>query len=37
VLDRYDDVPVRTHVMTLANKDARACLRAERCELLALR
>lgn len=35
VLDRYDDVPIRGHVMTLAHKRTAECLRAERCEELA--
>ena len=34
VLDHYDDVPIRSHILTLANKQARACLREEHCALL---
>ncbi|HEY2653196.1 MAG TPA: arsenate reductase ArsC [Solirubrobacteraceae bacterium] len=34
VLDHYDDVPIRSHILTLAHKQARACLQHERCELL---
>jgi hypothetical protein len=33
-LEQYDDARVRTHILTLATKQARACLRHERCELL---
>jgi arsenate reductase len=32
ILDRYDDVPVRSMVMTLAERKARDCLRAEHCD-----
>jgi arsenate reductase (thioredoxin) len=35
VLSRYDDVPIRGHVMTLAHKRTAECLRAERCDELA--
>ncbi len=34
ILDDYDDVPVRTHVFTLAHKRARECLRKEHCDIL---
>ena len=34
ILDGYDDARVRTHILTLATKQARDCLRHERCELL---
>jgi arsenate reductase len=34
VLDRYDDVPVRSHILTLAHKQTRECLREETCALL---
>jgi arsenate reductase len=34
VLDDYDDVPIRSHVLTLANRRARECLREETCALL---
>jgi hypothetical protein len=35
VLDRYDDVPIRTHILTLAQKRATECLRADACYELA--
>ena len=35
ILDKYDDAPVRSFVLTLADRDARECLRAERCYALA--
>jgi arsenate reductase (thioredoxin) len=35
ILDDYDEVPVRSFVMTLAHRRARACLREERCAALA--
>jgi arsenate reductase len=35
ILADYQDVPVRSFVMTIANKRARECLRAEVCEPLA--
>jgi len=31
VLDRYDDVPIRTHILTLARRRTADCLRAETC------
>ena len=34
ILDEYDDVRVRTHILTLATKRARECLRQEQCEML---
>jgi len=34
ILDDYDDVPIRTHILTLAHKHTRDCLRQERCEVL---
>jgi arsenate reductase len=34
VLDRYDDVPIRSHILTLAHKQTRECLREEQCALL---
>jgi hypothetical protein len=38
VLSDFDDVPVRSHVMTLAHRRTRECLAAERCaELVGLR
>jgi arsenate reductase len=36
ILDGYDDVPVRSFVMTLAERRTRECLRAERCDALAV-
>ncbi len=36
VLAGYDGVPIRSHVLTLAQKRTRACLRAEHCDLLAV-
>ena len=35
VLEDYEDVPIRTHVFTLAHKRTRNCLRQERCAMLA--
>ena len=35
VLAKYDDVPVRSFLMTLAHRKTRDCLRLERCEALA--
>ena len=34
ILDKYDDAPVRSFVLTLADRDARECLRADRCYAL---
>jgi arsenate reductase len=34
ILDDYDDVPVRTHIFTLAHKRTRECLRQEHCDVL---
>jgi protein-tyrosine-phosphatase len=34
VLDEYDEVPIRSHILTLAHKQTCACLRDERCALL---
>lgn len=34
ILEQYDDVPIRSHVMTIAHRQTRDCLRAERCEAL---
>ncbi len=36
ILDDYDHVPVRSHVLTLAHKQTRECLRQERCHVLEL-
>jgi arsenate reductase len=34
ILDQYDDAPIRSHILTLANKQARECLREQHCALL---
>jgi arsenate reductase len=34
VLARYDDVPVRSHVLTLALRQSRDCLRKQHCDAL---
>ena len=34
ILDDYDDVPVRSHILTLAHKRTRDCLRQEHCDVL---
>ena len=34
ILDDYDEVPVRSHILTLAHKRTRECLRHEHCEML---
>ncbi|HEY2159784.1 MAG TPA: arsenate reductase ArsC [Solirubrobacteraceae bacterium] len=34
VLDDYDHVPIRSHILTLAHKQTRECLRHEDCEML---
>jgi arsenate reductase len=34
VLDDYDDVPVRSHILTLAHRRTRECLREDTCALL---
>lgn len=36
ILAEYEDVPVRSFVMSIANRRARECLRAERCDVLAV-
>jgi arsenate reductase len=36
VLSQFDDVPIRSHVMTLAHRRTRQCLSAERCFALTL-
>ncbi len=36
ILDDYDNVPVRSHILTLAHKRARECLRQEHCDVLEL-
>lgn len=35
VLAHFEDVPIRSHVMTLAHRQTRECLRAEHCHELA--
>jgi arsenate reductase len=35
ILARYEDVPVRSHVLTIAHRKTRECLRAEHCDALA--
>jgi arsenate reductase len=35
ILADYDDVPIRSHVVTLAQRRAVACLQAEHCEAVA--
>jgi arsenate reductase len=34
ILDEYDDVPVRSHILTLVHKRTRECLRQEHCDVL---
>jgi protein-tyrosine-phosphatase len=34
ILDRYDDVPVRSHILSLANRAAHDCLAREHCDAL---
>jgi protein-tyrosine-phosphatase len=34
ILDRYDDVPVRSHILSLANRAAHDCLEREQCDAL---
>ena len=34
ILEEYDDVPVRSHILTLAHKRTRECLRKERCDVV---
>jgi arsenate reductase len=34
ILDQYDDVRIRSHIRTLVTRQARDCLRHERCEVL---
>ncbi len=34
ILEDYDDVPVRSHILTLAHKRTRECLRQEHCDVL---
>lgn len=37
VLSTFDDAPVRSHVLTLAHRQTRECLRRETCDVLAIR
>lgn len=32
ILSQFDEAPVRSHLMTIAHRKTRECLRAERCE-----
>jgi arsenate reductase len=34
ILDRYDDVPVRSHILSLAHRAARDCLQRDHCDAL---
>jgi arsenate reductase len=34
ILDQYDDVPIRSHILTLAYRQTRDCLRKATCEVL---
>jgi arsenate reductase len=34
VLDDFDDVPVRSHILTLAHRRTRECLRGQHCDIL---
>lgn len=36
VLTQFDDVPVRSHVITIAHRRTRECLRRETCDMLAV-
>jgi arsenate reductase (thioredoxin) len=36
VLTQFDDVPIRSHVMTIAHRKTRECLRRETCDVLAV-
>jgi protein-tyrosine-phosphatase len=36
ILTRYDESPIRSHVLTLAHRQTRQCLREERCGALAV-
>ena len=36
VLARYDEVPIRSHLLTLAHRRTYECLSAERCDVLAV-
>ena len=34
ILDDYDDVPIRSHILTLAHKRTKECLREQHCDVL---
>jgi hypothetical protein len=34
ILDRYDEVPVRSHILALASRAARDCLERDHCDAL---
>ena len=34
ILDDYDDVPIRSHILTLAHKRTRECLNKDTCDVL---
>lgn len=36
ILARFDDAPVRSHVLTLAHRQTRECLKQETCDVLAV-
>jgi arsenate reductase len=36
VLTQFDDVPIRSHIMTIAHRKTRECLRRETCDVLAV-
>jgi arsenate reductase len=36
ILERYDESPIRSHVLTLAHRQTRACLRKDDCDVLAV-
>ncbi|MGA9859297.1 MAG: arsenate reductase ArsC [Solirubrobacteraceae bacterium] len=37
VLDQYDDAPVRSHILTLAYRQTRDCLKSDVCDVLAVK
>lgn len=36
VLARFDDVPIRSHILTLAHRQTRECLKKDTCDVLAV-
>jgi hypothetical protein len=36
IVTQYDDAPIRTHVLTLAQRQTRECLKADTCDVLAV-